>query len=44
MNVCFMGTNRKIKKMFSNALREKANFAFSFINDIEQAIEWLVSE
>lgn len=44
MRVCFMGTNWKIKKMFCNALREKANFAFSFINDIEQAKEWLVSE
>lgn len=30
--------------MICNALREKANFAFFFINDVEQAKEWLVSE
>lgn len=42
--VCFIGTDRKIKKMFCNALKGKSNFAFSFINDLEQAKEWLVSE
>ena len=44
MRVCFMGTDKKIKKMITAALKEKADFAFCFINDIEQAKEWLVSE
>lgn len=44
MRVCFIGTDRKIKKMFCNALKGKSNFAFSFINDFEKAKEWLVSE
>ena len=30
--------------MFRNALKGKADFAFSFINDTEQAKEWLISE
>ena len=44
MRVCFIGMDRKIQQMFRNALKGKANFAFSFINDLEQAKEWLVSE
>ena len=44
LRVCFIGTNRRIKKMFCNALNGKCNFSFSFINDFEQAKEWLVSE
>lgn len=44
MRVCFIGTDRKIKKLFRNALNGKSRFAFSFINDTEQAKEWLVSE
>ena len=39
MRVCFIGTDRKIQQMFRNALKGKANFAFSFINDLEQAKE-----
>ena len=35
MRVCFIGTDRKIQQMFRNALKGKANFAFSFINDLE---------
>ena len=44
MRVCFIGTDRKIQQMFRNALKGKADFAFSFINDTEQAKEWFVSE
>lgn len=44
MRVCFIGTDRKIQKMFRRALYGKSSFAVSFINDFEQAKEWLVSE
>lgn len=44
MRVCFIGTDRKIQKMFRCALHNRSRFAFSFINDLEQAKEWLVSE
>lgn len=44
LRVCFIGTDRKIQQMFRNALKGKADFAFSFINDTEQAKEWLISE
>ena len=44
MCVCFIGTDSKIQKMFRNALHNRSRFAFSFINDFEQAKEWLVSE
>ena len=44
MRVCFIGTDRKIQQMFRGALKDKSRFAFSFINDTEQAKEWLVSE
>lgn len=42
--VCFIGADRKTQKMFSDALKDKSRFAFSFINDFEKAKEWLVSE
>lgn len=44
MRVCFIGTDRKIQRMFRRALYGKSNFSVSFINDFEQAKEWLVSE
>ena len=44
MRVCFIGTDRKIQRMIRGALKNKSSFAFSFINDFEQAKEWLVSD
>lgn len=44
LRVCFIGTDRKIQQMFRSALKDKSSFVFSFINDTEQAKEWLVSE
>ena len=44
MRVCFIGTDKKIQKMFRDALHNRSRFAFAFINDFEQAKEWLVSE
>lgn len=44
VRVCFIGTDKKIQKMFRDALHNRSRFAFAFINDFEQAKEWLVSE
>lgn len=44
MRVCFIGTDRKIRKMFNNALYSKSNFTYAFINDFEKAKEWLILE
>lgn len=44
MRVCFIGTDRKIESMLRRALPGKSGFALSFINDFDQAKEWLVSE
>lgn len=43
IRVCFIGTDRKIQRMLRGALRNKSRFAFSFINDLEQAKEWLIN-
>lgn len=42
--VCFIGTDRKTRRMLQDALRNKSRFALSFIDDFEQAKAWLVSE
>ncbi|MGN0992246.1 MAG: hypothetical protein ACI4O4_12400 [Candidatus Ventricola sp.] len=42
--VCFIGTDRKTRRMLQDALRNKSQFALSFIDDFEQAKAWLVSE
>ena len=42
--VCFIGTDRKTRRMLQDALRNRSRFAFSFIDDFEQATAWLVSE
>lgn len=42
--VCFIGTDRKTRKMLQDTLRNRSRFAFSFTDDFEQAKAWLVSE
>ena len=44
MRVCFIGTDRKSEKQFRLRLNGRSNFAFCFINDLEKAKEWLISE
>ena len=44
IRVCFIGTDKKVQQMYCGALKDKSCFAFSFINDLEKAKEWLVSE
>lgn len=42
--VCFIGTDRKTRRMLCDALQNRARFALAFIDDFEQAKAWLVSE
>lgn len=42
--VCFIGTDRKTRRMLQDALQSKSRFVFAFIDDFEQAKAWLVSE
>lgn len=42
--VCFIGTDRKTRRMLCDALQNRSRFAFSFTDDFEQAKAWLVSE
>lgn len=40
--VCFIGTDKKIKKMFAERLKKTNKFQYNFINDPEKAKEWLI--
>lgn len=40
--VCFVGTDKKIKKMFTDRLKKTNKFQYNFINDLEKAKEWLI--
>lgn len=42
--VCFIGTDRKTRRMLRDALQNRARFALAFIDDFEQVKAWLVSE
>lgn len=40
--VCFLGTDKKIKKMLTERLKHTNRFQYAFINDFEKAKEWLL--
>ena len=40
--VCFIGTDKKIRKMFVERLKKSNKFQYNFINDLEKAKEWLI--
>lgn len=42
MRICFIGTDRKSKRLLKYALCNKGIFAVAFINDTEKAKEWLI--
>ena len=42
--VCFIGTTRPMERMFRRALRNRSRFLFAFMQDVEKAKEWLISE
>lgn len=42
--VCFIGTDRKTRRMLRDVLQNRARFALAFIDDFERAKAWLVSE
>ncbi len=41
--VCFIGIDRKSKRLLKYALCNKGIFAVAFINDTEKAKEWLIN-
>lgn len=43
MRICFIGTDRKSKKLLRCALSVKNGFSVAFINDMEKAKEWLIN-
>ena len=42
MRICFIGADRKSKRLLKYALCNKSIFAIAFINDTEKAKEWLI--
>lgn len=43
MRVCFIGTDRKSKRLIRHALSDRAVFSAAYINNTEKAKEWLIS-
>ncbi len=43
MRICFIGTDRKSKRLLKYALCNKGTFEVDFINDMEKAKEWLIN-
>lgn len=43
MRICFIGTDRKSKRLLKYALCNRSIFEVVFINDTEKAKEWLIS-
>lgn len=43
LRVCFIGTDKKAERALKRALRERS-FALAFINDFEEAKDWLIGE
>ena len=42
--VCFIGADRRAKRVLRSALGGESGFAYTFISDTEKAKEWLIPQ